>query len=418
MAQLVGTLTPRMALLKVFRDAQNQVIDRGLVLFFPRPNSYTGEDVIELQGHGGPVVLQLLLDRVLELGRDAGLRIARAGEFTERAFLNDKLDLAQAEAVASLIDAASVQAAQAAMRSLEGQFSERINALTERLTHLRMLIEATLDFPEEDIDFVRAADAQGKLAAIQAELDAVLRAAQQGAVLQDGLSVVLVGEPNVGKSSLLNALAGADVAIVTAVAGTTRDRVIQQIQIEGVPLQIVDTAGLRETDDEIERIGIERTWDAVSKADVLLHLVDQLEPLKLKPGERSSLTARFPTTIPVLTVVNKIDLLGLPAKRAANQVFLSAKSGDGVSLLREALLDLAGFRQTGETVYAARSRHLQALQTAGQHLAQARTQLSETALDLLAEELRLAQRALGEITGEFSADDLLGEIFSRFCIGK
>jgi len=416
-------MTPRVAHYGPFLEADGSEIDRGLALFFPGPHSYTGEDVLEFQGHGGPVVMQLLLRRVLQAGAALGVRLAGPGEFTQRAFLNDKLDLAQAEAVADLIDASTEQAARGATRSLAGAFSRAIHALVEQVVHLRMLVEATLDFPEEEIDFLQRADALGQLARIRTALADVLARAQQGALLRAGMNVVLAGRPNVGKSSLLNALAGAEVAIVTPVAGTTRDKVTQAIQIDGVPVNIIDTAGLRETGDEVERIGIARTWEEVGKADVILHLqtaghVDAID---------ADIAARLPAGVPIMRVVNKIDLAGEGARaeragdgQAPHTVHLSARTGAGIDLLRGALLELAGWQGAGESQFIARERHLQALQAAAAHLdtAQANAERQAQALDLFAEELRLAQERLNEITGAFTADDLLGVIFSRFCIGK
>ena len=411
-------LQPRMATLLPFLAADGEPIDTGLAIHFPAPHSYTGEDVLELQGHGGPVVMQMLLARVLQAGADQGLRAARPGEFTERAFLNDKLDLAQAEAVADLIDASSAQAARSASRSLSGVFSQAVHGVVDQLIELRMLVEATLDFPEEEIDFLERSDARGRLARVRESLDALLAQARQGALLREGLHVVLAGAPNVGKSSLLNALAGAEVAIVTAVAGTTRDRIEQAIQIEGVPLVVVDTAGLRETQDEVERIGIERTWQAVERADVVVHLGVAQAVTAIDLDEE--ITRRLPLGTPVLRVWNKIDLVGLPARADEGSVSLSARTGDGIDLLRAALLRLAGWQGAGEGLFMARERHLQALREARNHLheAHAHAQRRDEVLDLFAEELRLAQEALNRITGEFGADDLLGVIFSRFCIGK
>jgi tRNA modification GTPase len=419
-------LQPRTALYGPFLAADGTEIDRGLALHFPAPHSYTGEEVLELQGHGGPVVMQMLLARVLQAGAPLGLRLAEPGEFTQRAFLNDKLDLAQAEAVADLIDASTEQAARSATRSLAGVFSRAVHELVDALVNLRMLVEATLDFPEEEIDFLERADALGQLHRLRAQLEALLAQARRGALLRNGLEVVLVGEPNVGKSSLLNALAGAEVAIVTAIAGTTRDRVTQAIQIEGVPLNIIDTAGLRETADEIERIGIERTWQAVAQADVVLHLVAAGSP-DAGAGIAPELLARLPRGVPIVRVVNKIDLMAQEARierdaagAAIESVWLSARTGEGIDALRSALLELAGWQQAGESTFIARERHLVALRAAQDHLARAHENAMARAqqLDLFAEELRLAQERLSSITGEFSADDLLGVIFSRFCIGK
>ena len=399
---------PRHATFSRFLDGEGQTIDEGIALVFAAPHSFTGEHVLELQGHGGPVVLNLLLQRCLELGA----RLAEPGEFSRRAFLNGKLDLAQAEAVADLIDAASSEAARSAVRSLSGAFSARIAELVEGLTRLRMLVEATLDFPEEEIDFLRDADAFGRLDAIEARLAAVRAQARQGVLLREGLTVVLIGQPNVGKSSLLNQLAGFEAAIVTEVAGTTRDTVREAIQIQGVPLHIIDTAGLRETRDAVEKIGIERTWAAVEKADVALLLVDAAHGL----GEReAAILARLPE-VARLTIHNKIDVTFDAPRVAGDDVWLSAKTGAGVDLLRGKLLEAAGWQAAGEGAFMARARHLDALSRAAGHLAAARGSAAQ--LELFAEELRLAQAALSEITGEFSADDLLGEIFSTFCIGK
>ena len=417
-------LQARHATFVSFVQADGSIIDQGLALVFRAPHSYTGEDVLELQGHGGPVVLQMLLARCLEAGQAIGLRLAEPGEFTQRAFLNDKLDLAQAEAVADLIDASTEAAVRSASQSLSGAFSAAIRNLVEQVIHLRMLVEATLDFPEEEIDFLESSDARGQLAKIRAELDAVFRHAAQGALLRDGLNIVLAGQPNVGKSSLLNLLAGSDVAIVTAIAGTTRDKVTETIQIEGIPLNIIDTAGIRRAEDatdEVERIGIERTWQAVQQADVILHLLDaSLGPTR---GDEQ-IAAQLPDNVPVLQVWNKIDLSGhrpgIVGGAGVTQLYLSATEQLGVDLLRTELLRLAGWQQTGESLYLARERHLLALKVARTHLDQAAevAQQADRALDLFAEELRLAQDRLNSITGAFGADDLLGVIFSRFCIGK
>src|SRR5476649_1110675 len=424
MTALFGTqvLKPRHASYLPFTQADGSLIDQGIAIHFKGPNSYTGEDVLELQGHGGPVVLQLLLARVLEAGKDSGLRLAEPGEFTRRAFLNDKLDLAQAEAVADLIEASTEAAARSAGRSLDGAFSREIHALVEDVITLRMLVEATLDFPEEEIDFLEAADARGKLARIRTLLDKVLADARQGALLREGLSVVLAGQPNVGKSSLLNALAGAELAIVTPIAGTTRDKVTQTIQIEGIPLHVIDTAGLRETQDEVERIGIERTWGEIGRADVVLHLLDAREPLS---ADDAAISARFPAGVPVVRVLNKADLAGVEASAdvaddGVMEVRLSAKTGDGIAIVRSELLKIAGWQAGAESIYLARERHLIALRAAREHLAIAADHADQNsqALDLFAEELRLAQDQLNSITGVFSSDDLLGVIFSRFCIGK
>ncbi len=417
-------LSPRYATYVPFLDAQGGILDRGIGLYFAAPHSYTGEHVLELQGHGGPIVLQLLLQRCLAANIVPGLRLAEPGEFTRRAFLNDKLDLAQAEAVADLIEASTEAAARCAGRSLDGVFSRAIQQLVEDLIRLRMLVEATLDFPEEEIDFLEAADARGKLATLRHELSQIQSDARQGALLREGLSVVLAGQPNVGKSSLLNALAGAELAIVTPIAGTTRDKIAQTIQIEGIPLHIVDTAGLRETEDEVERAGIARTWQAIKQADIVLHLLDARIGFT---HEDAAIAASLPAGVPMIQLHNKIDLLAEPAAaalatetKAVRTVRLSAKSGAGIDDLRAQLLEIAGWQVGTESVYSARERHLIALRAANRHLLNAAEQAAQNAqaLDLFAEELRLAQLQLNTITGEFTSDDLLGEIFSRFCIGK
>ena len=419
-----NVLRPRHAHFLPFNNDDGSLIDQGIVLMFKAPHSYTGEDVLELQGHGGPVVMQLLLARVLRAGAKLGVRLAEPGEFTRRAFLNDKLDLAQAEAVADLIDAATEAAAKSASLSLAGQFSHIIATLVEQVTSLRMLVEATLDFPEEEIDFLQKSDALGQLQAILDSVRKVFTQAAQGALLRDGLNVVLAGQPNVGKSSLLNALAGADVAIVTPIAGTTRDKVIETIQIEGIPLNLIDTAGIRslgDTGDEVERIGIERTWQEVVKADVILHLLDaSLGPTRFD----DAIVERFPDGVPVIRIWNKIDISGhrpgVDVLPDAIHIYMSAQERTGIELLRAELLRLAGWQQTGESLYLARERHLIALRAAFEHLQRAgmHAEQNDQALDLFAEELRLAQERLSSITGEFSSDDLLGVIFSRFCIGK
>lgn len=406
----------RHASLADFRAADASVIDSGLVLYFPAPHSFTGEDVIELQGHGGPVVLQMLLNRCLELGA----RLAAPGEFSQRAFLNGKLDLAQAEAVADLIDATTTAAARSAVRSLQGEFSAAIHQLVDELINLRMLVEATLDFPEEEIDFLQAADAFGRMERLHQSLRRVFDRANQGKLLQAGLQVVLVGQPNVGKSSLLNRLAGDDLAIVTEVAGTTRDTLRSTIQIEGIPLHIIDTAGLRETDDVVEKMGISRTWREIERADIALVLVDAAHGLT---HAEEAILNRFPPGLQVITLHNKADLTAEPVGRLEREgqvhLTLSAKTGDGMDLLRQELLRVAGWHQA-EDVFIARERHLEALRQADDHLGMASGHIKGTnpALEFFAEELRLAQLALNQITGEFTSDDLLGVIFSRFCIGK
>jgi tRNA modification GTPase len=412
-------LTPRLAHYGPLRDAQGAAIDQGLALFFPAPHSYTGEDVLELQAHGGPVVLQLLLARCLELGAPH-LRIAQPGEFTLRAFLNAKLDLAQAEAVADLIDANTEAAARSASRSLAGALSREVEALAQRLIGLRTLVEATLDFPEEEIDFLQKADATGRLASVAADLDRVLDRTRQGALLSEGMTVVLAGQPNVGKSSLLNALAGAELAIVTAVPGTTRDKIGQTIQIEGVPVHVIDTAGLRESQDEVELLGIARSWREIDNADavIFLHDLTRAGQADYDAGERA-VQARLGDPARVLHVFNKSD--ASDAAAPATGLRLSALTGDGLPDLRRALLQRAGWHASPQgDIYIARTRHVQALQRTREHLiaAQALAARADAALDLLAEELRLAHHALGEITGRWTADALLGEIFGRFCIGK
>ncbi len=402
----------RHATLGDFRAASGDPIDNGIALFFPAPYSYTGEDVLELQGHGGPVVMRELLGRCVALGA----RVAEPGEFTRRAFLNERLDLAQAESVADLIDAASTEAAASAARSLAGEFSHRVRALVEGLIDLRSHVEACIDFPEEEIDPADRAAQARKLAALREQLGALLAEAKQGAVLREGLTVVLIGAPNVGKSSLLNRLVGEDLAIVTPVAGTTRDFVRATISLEGVPIHLIDTAGLRDSSDEVERIGIARTWKAVEGAGAALFITESGAP---HSGEEA-LLARLPEGMPLARVENKIDLHGAPAASVLGErdarVRLSARTGEGVDALRAWLLHTAGWRPHGEGLFMARERHLAALRAAGRHLAQAEDH--QQAFELYAEELRLAQVALGRITGEVTADDLLGQIFSRFCVGK
>ena len=426
-------LKPREATYLPFRDADGEPVDHGLAIHFPSPNSFTGEDVLELQAHGGAVVLQLLLARCLEAAAEPdpvtgrprlpGLRVAEPGEFSQRAFLNGKIDLAQAEAIADLIDASTEAAARSAGRSLSGEFSREIHTLRDALIHLRMLVEATLDFPEEEIDFLQKADAAGQLAKLQSQLAAVQQRARQGALLREGIKVVIAGQPNAGKSSLLNALAGAELAIVSAVAGTTRDVVSQTIQIHGVPLHVADTAGLRESSDEVEQIGVARAWGQIESADAVLFLHDltraALPDYAAADAEiLAGLRRKLPASVPVLDVWNKQD--AAPSARPAEGIALSAKTGLGIEALREQLLAMAGWQAVPEGVYLARARHVQALAQVEAHLALAASHLAAQAqlLDLLAEELRLAQNALNEITGEFGADDLLGVIFSRFCIGK
>lgn len=404
---------PRVATLARFLDSEGGEIDEGIVLYFPAPHSYTGEDVLELQGHGGPVVMQLLLRRCVELGA----RLAEPGEFTRRAYLNDKLDLAQAEAVADLIEASTAAAARSAVRSLSGEFSRVAHELVERLISLRMLVEATLDFPEEEIDFLRKSDVAGQLEGLTGDVRKLLGGARQGSLLRNGLHVVLAGQPNVGKSSLLNRLAGEERAIVTAIPGTTRDALRETIQVNGIPLHIVDTAGLRETEDEVESLGIARSWKEIERADVVLHLLDAR--VGMAPADQS-IASRMPPGVEQIILFNKCDLMGHPCGReeSAGRVtlWLSAKTGEGVEALEKELLRVAGWQAGAEDVFLARERHLLALEKALAYL-QAAPTLSDH-LELYAEELHMAQEALAGITGEFTPDDLLGEIFSRFCIGK
>jgi tRNA modification GTPase len=433
-------LKPREATYLPFKSADGSAIDQGLAIHFPAPHSYTGEDVLELQAHGGPVVLQLLLARCLEAGKEIRLRVAAPGEFTERAFLNDKIDLAQAEAIADLIDASTEAAARSASRSLAGVFSREVHALRDALIHLRMLVEATLDFPEEEIDHLTRGNARGQLLNLEQTAGQLLNKTQQGALLREGIKVVIAGQPNAGKSSLLNALAGAELAIVTPIAGTTRDKVQQTIQIDGVPLHIIDTAGLRDSLDEVERIGIARTWDEIQGADAVIHLHDLAATLHPDTAAQNiaadallaqTIGLKVSKNIPVVQIWNKLDAVTANAAPPASldqtteaatsdSIAISAKTGQGIEQLRKKLLDIAGWQSAPEGVFIARERHVQALKAVQAHLELAAQHLAAKAqsLDLMAEELRLAQNALGSITGEFSADDLLGEIFSRFCIGK
>ncbi|SQI44482.1 tRNA modification GTPase MnmE [Leminorella richardii] len=404
-----------------FRDAEGQVLDQGIALYFPGPNSFTGEDVLELQGHGGPVILDLLLKRILAI---SGLRIANPGEFSERAFLNDKLDLAQAEAIADLIDASSEQAARSAVNSLQGAFSNRVHQLVEALTHLRIYVEAAIDFPDEEIDFLSDGKIEAQLNQVIAELNGVRAEARQGSLLREGMKVVIAGRPNAGKSSLLNALAGREAAIVTDIAGTTRDVLREHIHIDGMPLHIIDTAGLREANDEVERIGIERAWQEIDRADRVLFMVDGTTTDATAPEDIwPEFTARLNPSVPITVVRNKADLtgeqLGLTTVSSHSLIRLSARTGEGVQALRDHLKASMGFTSSTEGGFLARRRHLQALETAAEHLDRGMEQLvSARAGELLAEELRQAQQSLSEITGEFTSDDLLGRIFSSFCIGK
>lgn len=407
------TPPPRRATLARFVDAGGEVIDQGIALFFPAPHSYTGEDVFELHGHGGPVVLRLLLQRCLELGA----RPAQPGEFTRRAFLNDKLDLAQAEAVADLIEASSAAAARGAARSLSGEFSARVNAVRRQLIEVRALVETALDFPEEDIEFPGQRKVSAGLEEIGAQLRQIMATARQGNLLREGVRAVLLGRPNVGKSSLMNRLAEEEVAIVTEIPGTTRDALRRELVIEGVPFHLVDTAGLRDSDDLVERLGVERAWAEIARADILLHVVDSSEGAA---HDAKGVADALPSGALKMLIFNKIDLHGQPphllAEDGKTKVWVSAKTGAGLPALKKAMLDAVGWRELEEAPFMARERHLAALSSAASAVEHAATQLATP--ELLAEELRTAQVELGQITGEFSADDLLGEIFSRFCIGK
>ena len=408
------SVTPRRATRAIFRGRDGAAIDHGLVLYFPAPYSYTGEDVVEFQGHGGPVVLQLVLKRCVELGA----RLAEPGEFTKRAFLNDKLDLVQAEGVADLIEASTVEAARSAVRSLEGEFSLCVKAMIDALITLRMLVEATLDFPEEDAAFLEEGAALAKLTDLQKQLAQVLAVSRRGRLLREGMRVVLSGPPNVGKSSLLNRLAGMERAIVTEIPGTTRDAIRETVAIRGVPLHLIDTAGLRESEDPVERVGVARSWEEIGNADLVLWICDATRVETLHPS--SDLLQRLPAGIPQIRVINKVDLVsGRPSsatQSALAEVLVSAKTGSGIEALEDSILGAAGWCGDGEGLFMARTRHISALESASKHLDLGRREFACS--ELLAEELRLAQSALREITGEFTADDLLGRIFAGFCIGK
>ena len=420
-AVLGKTLTPRMANYLPFKDSNGTTLDQGIALFFKAPNSFTGEDVLELQGHGGQVILDILLKRILEV---EGVRIARAGEFSEQAFLNDKLDLAQAEAIADLIDATSEQAARSALKSLQGEFSNKINQLVDSVIYLRTYVEAAIDFPDEEIDFLADGKIEGHLNDIIQQLNGVRQEAKQGAILREGMKVVIAGRPNAGKSSLLNALAGREAAIVTDFAGTTRDVLREHIHIDGMPLHIIDTAGLREASDEVERIGIARAWEEISQADQVLLMIDSTEQkVDDFKAEWAEFLAKLPPNMPVTVIRNKVDLSGeaegLEQLENFTLIRLSAQTKVGVDLLREHLKKSMGYQSSTEGGFLARRRHLQALEEAAEHLARGHVQLTEFfAGELLAEELRMVQNALSEITGQFTSDDLLGNIFSSFCIGK
>ena len=412
---------PRMADYLPFKDADGSVLDQGIALYFKSPNSFTGEDVLELQGHGGQVVLDLLLKRILQID---GIRLARPGEFSEQAFLNDKLDLAQAEAIADLIDATSEQAARSALKSLQGEFSKKVNELVDSVIYLRTYVEASIDFPDEEIDFLADGKIEANLRGIINQLEDVRSEAKQGSILREGMKVVIAGRPNAGKSSLLNVLAGREAAIVTDIAGTTRDVLREHIHIDGMPLHIIDTAGLRDATDEVERIGISRAWTEIEQADRIILMLDSSDPESADLSKvRSEFLAKLPTTLPVTIVRNKIDLNDEQASQSEQGgyaiISLSAQTHDGVQLLREHLKQAMGFQTGMEGGFLARRRHLDALEKASEHLQIGLVQLTEFhAGELLAEELRLVQTHLSEITGEFTSDDLLGNIFSSFCIGK
>lgn len=420
--QLLGKCPkPRMADYLPFKDEDGTILDQGIALFFKAPNSFTGEDVLELQGHGGQVILDILLNRILKID---GLRIARAGEFSEQAFLNDKLDLAQAEAIADLIDATSEQAARSALKSLQGEFSNKINQLVENVIYLRTYVEAAIDFPDEEIDFLADGKIEAKLNEIINQLANVRQEAKQGTILQEGMKVVIAGKPNAGKSSLLNALAGREAAIVTDIAGTTRDVLREHIHIDGMPLHIIDTAGLREASDEVEKIGIKRAWDEIEQADHVLLMIDSTTAQHTDfQQEWADFLAKLPKKLPVTVIRNKVDLTNeaesFTQEADFSVILLSAQTKVGVELLREHLKKSMGYQSSTEGGFLARRRHLVALETAAEHLERGHIQLVQfLAGELLAEELRLVQNALSEITGQFTSDDLLGNIFSSFCIGK
>lgn len=414
-------LKPRLANYLPFQDTDGTTLDQGIALFFQSPNSFTGEDVLELQGHGGQVVLDLLLKRILQVN---GVRLARPGEFSEQAFLNDKLDLAQAEAIADLIDASSEQAARSALKSLQGEFSNKVNQLTDSVIYLRTYVEAAIDFPDEEIDFLADGKIEGHLNEIIAQLERVRSEAKQGSILREGMKVVIAGRPNAGKSSLLNALAGREAAIVTDIAGTTRDVLREHIHIDGMPLHIIDTAGLRDATDEVERIGITRAWNEIEQADCVLLMLDGSDPDSRQPAKvRSEFLAKLPPHIPVTIIRNKTDLTGegegISQENGFTVIRLSAQTRQGMDLLREHLKQSMGYQTGTEGGFLARRRHLEALEKAAYHLQQGHVQLTEFhAGELLAEELRMVQSHLSEITGQFTSDDLLGNIFSSFCIGK
>ncbi len=416
------SLEPRKANVLTLRDASGEAIDQLLAIYFVAPASFTGEDVLELQCHGGPQLLELVMKRCLELGKGDGLVIAQPGEFTLRAYLNDKIDLAQAEAIADLIDAQSEAAVLGAARSLQGAFSDDINELIEEITQLRILVESTLDFPEEEIEFLESAQARQRLQSVVAKLATLRQGAKQGKILRDGIQLVLAGAPNVGKSSLLNRLAGEEVAIVTSIAGTTRDRVKESVSIDGVPMHIIDTAGLRATSDEVEAKGIERSWEAIRLADIVIFLQDSHDPDPAEDALRAQILCAIPPKCPVLEVGNKLDLLDSGVRNDSNSQFLyiSAKTGEGVDALKAKILEMVGWGGTQEGAILARRRHLDCLERAADHLDKSEkfAENGNISLELFAEELRLAQDQLGQITGKLLPDDLLGKIFSQFCIGK
>lgn len=407
--------SPREATYVSFRDANGEILDQGVALFFPGPYSFTGEDVLELHGHGSPVVVDSLLQSILQLGA----RIARPGEFSERAFLNGKMDLAQAEAIADLIDASSKQAARSALRSLQGDFSKEIHELNEKIIHIRMYIEATIDFSDEEIDFLSNEKTLASLGGVLDCLTRIQQKAKQGNLLREGMTAIIVGKPNVGKSSLLNCLSGKEVAIVTPIPGTTRDVLRNHILIDGMPLHIIDTAGLRVSDDIVEQEGIRRAYSEIERADIILYVLDIDEPFKISSNELSdAMVSR-----PIIFIRNKIDLIDLPPSiQLENEnvvISLSAKTGSGIDLLKQQIKSQIGFQGDAEDVFIARRRHLDALTRAHSHITNSFNQLKETRFgELAAEDLRLAHFALSEITGEFTSDDLLGRIFSSFCIGK
>ncbi len=409
---ILGSLPPPFkASHRLFKDADQETLDDGVAIFFPSPNSFTGEDVLELQGHGGQIVLDMVLKRCLELGS----RIAKPGEFSERAFLNDKLDLTQAEAIADLIDSGSEQAARSALRSLQGEFSSSIDSLLIKMIEMRVYVEAALDFPEEEIDFLADKKVLERLQAIKDQLTEITYKAKQGSLLRSGLNLVIIGEPNAGKSSLLNALSGNDTAIVTDIAGTTRDVLHESINLDGMPIHLVDTAGLRDSDDPVEKIGIERAWKAVEKADIALLLLGDTH-LSTKSDE---IVKKLPDSLPLLIVQNKIDLNSKDAGKDGDMINISAKYNLGIDILKEELKERMGYQNNNEGIFIARRRHLQALERTQEFVDNAEMQLTEfNAGELMAEELRLAQDELSQITGKFTSDDLLGEIFSSFCIGK